>query len=488
MNRKTASLLGLLPLALLFTSCSGLPVQNCPSNNCNQTGNANVTLTLFDAAPANADFVNFNVPISAITLTPQTGADISIFSPATPTIFEITNLQSDSTLIGTFQIPAGSYTSINFLVGAAFAVFANSSTSAIGNCNPLSVCHLASGAPGQITVTFTPALSVAGNQNAAVGVEFNLNNAITSQNGITIDLKQPNVITIVSLPRTGQASGTVDTVEDFVGVVKTISGSTLTLQNDAGTTFTGTIGASTTFNPPPGGSSACGGVFDQACVAVGQTLSVDANVSVSGAISITNIGFLDLPAIDEIEGTIFPTTTQGTFIMAVDHKILAANSTNSTILGPVGSGTTLNLILDTSGGSGSVGFLIDTNKLPISSSLGFLDFTDLITGQRIMAHVKSVTSGTLLNVTTDRLVLRFSRITGTVGTISSSIFALQTTPPYLGLLAPPQVQTFVPQTIFDGVSDITGLNGVTTPVSIRALYLNPAKTSLPFLAAKVRKH
>ena len=486
MNRNNAPLFALLILALALTSCSGLKVQNCTGSTCVQNGNANVTLTLFDAPPTGVDFVTFNVPVTAITLTPQTGGPVNVFSPSSSTIFEMAHLQSDSTLIGTFQVPTGTYTGMNVLVGSPFAIFANSSTTTFTNCNPGTVCNLAGGA-AQIAVTFTPPLTLSNNQNIGLGLEFNLANAISSSGSqISIDVTKVNVVTVVPLPRTGQASGTLDTIEDFVGVVKTVTGSTITLKNDAGITFSGTTGTGTTFDVPPGGSSACGGLFNLACVAVGQTLSIDATLSTTGAVSITNVDFLDLPAVDEIEGTIFQTSTPGTFLMAVDHKILATNSTNATILGPVASGTKLNIIL-----GNSVTFAIDTDNLPVAPSTGFLSAADLVTGQRVMAHVTSVSTGTLLNVTTDRMVLRFSRFTGTPGTISGNIFGLQTPPAYLGInpATAPEVQTFIPQTIFDGVTDISGLNNTSTQVSVRALYLNPFNgVQQPLLAAKVRKH
>ena len=485
MNRKNAPLFALLTLALALTSCSGLPVKNC-TTNCTQTGNANVTLTVFDAPPTGVDFITFNVPVTGVTLTPQTGGPVNVFSPATPQVFEIAHLASDSALIGTFQIPAGTYTAINVVVGSPFAIFANSSATTLSGCSQFQVCNLAGGA-AQITVTFTTPLVLSGNQNIGLGLEFSLANAITSSgNQISIDVTKANVVTVVPLPRTGQPAGTLDTIEDFVGVVQTKTGSTITLKDDAGITFSGTTGANTTFDAPPGGSAACGGTFNLACVAVGQTLSVDATVSTSGTVAITNVDFLDLPATDEIEGTIFPTATAGTFLMAVDHKVLAANSTNATILGPVGAGFKLNIIL-----GNTVAFAIDTNNLPVDPVTGFQSAADLVTGQRVMAHVQSVTAGTLLNVTTDRMVLRFSRFTGTPGTISGNIFGLQTPPAYLGInpATAPQVQTFIPQTIFDGVTDITGLNGIATPVSVRALYLNPFNgVQQPLLAAKVRKH
>jgi hypothetical protein len=487
MNRKNSFLVALLTLALALSSCSGVKKQVC-TVNCNVNGNANVTLTLFDAPPTGVDFITFNVPVTAVTLTPQTGGPVNVFSPSSPTIFEMTHLQSDSTLIGTFQVPTGTFTGMNIVVGSPFALFANSSTTTFPNCNPGTLCNLAGGAT-QIVVTFTTPLTLSSNENIGLGLEFNLANAITSTaTTINIDMTKANVVKVVPLPRTGQASGTLDTIEDFVGVVKTVTGGTITLQNDAGVTFTGTTGTSTTFDVPPGGSSACGGLFNLACVAVGQTLSVDATVSIAGAVAITNVDFLDLPAVDEIEGTIFQTSTAGTFLMAVDHKILAANSTNATILAPVASGTRLNIIV-----GNTVAFAIDTDNLPVTPTTGFLSASDLVTGQRVMAHVKSVSVGTggLLNVTTDRMVLRFSRFTGTPGTISGTFFGLQTPPAFLGIspATPPEVQTFVPQTLFDGVTDISGLNGITNQVSIRALFLNPFNgVQQPLLAAKVRKH
>jgi hypothetical protein len=487
MNRKYASVFMLCALVALVAGCSGLPVSNGGGGG-GGTGNANVTLTVFDAPPAGVDFVSFTLPISSVTLTPQSGAPVNVFSPSNAQVFELTHLQSDSALLGTFQIPANTYTAINVFVRTPSSIFANSSTTTFGNCPPATVCNLNGGGDAQLTFTFATPLALAGNQNVGLGLEINLANAITSSgNAISIDMTQPNVLAVVSLPRTGQTAGTLDDIDDFVGIVTAVSGSSITLQNDAGISLTGTTGSSTTFDPPPGGSASCGGTFNLACVAVGQTLSVDATVSTSGSITLTNVDFLDLPAADEIEGTIFNTTTPGTFLMVVDHKVLAASSNNATILGPVSAGFTLNIILDTSG-SGPI-FAVDTSNLPIAPTVGFLSGSDLVTGQRIMAHVKSVTSGTLLNVTTDRVVLRFSRFTGTPGAISGSIFTLQSPPSFLNLNIPPEVNTFIPQTIFDGITDISGLNGVATPVSIRALYLNPnSGVQQPLLAAKVRKH
>jgi hypothetical protein len=195
MNRN-GSLLVLLFVSCLSAACSG-PTSHvvCPGGNCGG-GNANVTVTLFDAPPASADIINFNVPIIGITMTPLTGSPVTLLN--TQTTFEMTRLQADSTDVGTFQVPAGTYTSIDVTMGSAFGVFVNSSSAAIGNCNASSVCPLASGAPGTVSVTFGPALTVSGSQNVGLGLEFNFNNAITTTGGISIDLRQPNVLSVIT--------------------------------------------------------------------------------------------------------------------------------------------------------------------------------------------------------------------------------------------------------------------------------------------------
>ena len=125
------------------------------------------------------------MPISLISLTPQTGADVNLAT--TTATYEITRLQSDSTVIGTFQIPAGTYTKLNFFVtgNAPTSVWINASNATINGCLPLQVCHLAGTSQGQISVDLVKALGgqglvLAKGQNIGLGVEFNLNNAITA--------------------------------------------------------------------------------------------------------------------------------------------------------------------------------------------------------------------------------------------------------------------------------------------------------------------
>jgi hypothetical protein len=490
MHQKNASLLVLSAAALALSSCSGRPVQNCPS--CPPTGNGNVTLTLFDAPPAGLSFILMNLPISLISLTPSSGADVNLLASATT--FEVTRLQSDTTSIGTFQVPVGTYTTLNiFETDAPAGIFFNNSGASVSGCSNATICNFSGGAQGQISIDLTKVsglsaqgLVITSGQNVALGIDLTLNTALTTTNGLTFDLKQPGALNVVALPRPGQASGTVDTVDDFLGKVTAVSSGMITLQNNAGVTLVGTTGASTTFVPPPPPNPVvtipCGGTFNLACVAVGQTMSVDGTIASNGNITFTNVGFLDIPATDELQGTIFFTSTPGTFMLVVNDKI--QTSTNAALT-TVTAGSQVNMTIDP-----SATFVVDTSNLGITTPAGFADASDIQNGQNVFVHIKSATQGSsLVNVVADRLVLRFARLTGSVFSVSGNVFTIQNFQSFFGTpVTSPGVQTFLPQTVFDTPSgDISTISSGEN-VSIRALFLNPSKVQQPFLALKVRKH
>ncbi|HWZ98173.1 MAG TPA: DUF4382 domain-containing protein [Candidatus Dormibacteraeota bacterium] len=480
MKRNSLRLLLLVAFAsFALASCSHLPNSTCTSG-CTG-GNANLSLTILDTPPSGATFLSFNTPITAVTLTPATGTDVNVFSPATPASFDLVRLQSDSASIGTFQVPAGTYTKMNVFVGTPSTIFANTTSSAIGSCAANTVCNLNSGAPGSISFTFTSNLNVTASTNIGLGIDFNLNNIVTTTSGISIDFTQPNALTIVPLPRAGQATGTLDTIEDFTGTLTNVNGSNITITSATHGTLTGAVSSTTTYTGLLSVNNVCGGSAPTAsCLGTSKTVSVDATISTAGVVSITEVDFIDDPSTDEIEGVIYPTTTANTFGMIVSDVI---NASGNATLNPVGSGSQIHFTLDP-----SATFAVDTRNLVASIPSGFASQSDMFPGQQVMIHVKTATSGSTLNVVTDRLVLRYSRLTGTVNNVSGNEFGMQTLPPFLGtFIGTPEVQTFPGITVFDNISDLTTLTNGDT-VSFRALYLNPNTSTQAFLAAKVRKH
>jgi hypothetical protein len=426
-------------------------------------------------------FISFNVPITAVSLTSSTGAIVNVVTPSTPILLDMIRLQSDSASLGTVQIPADTYTKLTITLGVVNATFANTTSATVGSCVAGDVCFLNSGTPGAQTITFASPITVAGSANVGLNVDFNLNNAVTTANGVTIDFTQANILTVPSAPVT---TGNLNAIEDFTGVITGFTGSNVTVTSGTRGTLTGVVNSSTNYNALSSTAAVCGGTANAQCLAANKTVSVDATLSAAGVVTITEVDFLDTPDVDEIEGVIYPTSTASVYNMIVSDKV---NVSNNALLTALSAGAKIAVTLDT-----SVEFDADTRNLLVSTPSGFTSSSDIFPGQEVMVRVKTATSGTLLNILTDRIVLRYTRTTGTVNTVSGTAFTVNNLPPFLGnsFTLPPAVQTFSGVTTFDGFSALGDLATGNPTVSFRALYLNPttAPNGQPFLAAKVRKH
>lgn len=491
MNSKRALLLLGISAIFALTSCSGL--NNVCTVNCGGGGggggNANVTLTLSDTPPAGALFLNFNLPISSISLTPSGGgAAVSLLSA--PTTYETTHLMSDSTFVSTSQVAAGTYTALNItFTNSPSSVWFNGSNSTILGCNAGAVCNLSGGAPPQISIDLTKAIGTTGlvltsNQNLGLNLEFNLGNAISTTGGIKLDLTQPNVFTLATLPRANQNTGTLDTIQDFTGIVTAKTPSTLTVRSPNRGTQVFSLGSGTTYTEV---STPCTGGPSLSCIAVNSTVSVDADVTTTGTLTATVVDILDVTAVDEVEGTVYPTTTAGVYGLIVSDTAVPSGNTTLTGLAP---GVAIYVTMRT---SPIPLFTVDLKNLPASISGGFTNANDLIMGQQVRFQVASVgTFSGRTELTASTAILRFTRLTALVGSNAptGTVFSLDNTsinPFYGSFLTQPQVQTYSPQTIIDGVSGVSSLTAGQS-VSISTLFLNPTQATPAFLATKVRKH
>ncbi len=484
MSSKWLSSAVLVLAALGLSSCSGLNDHTHPCTDCN-TNTATVTLTLFDTPPTGVTFLNFNLPITAVTLTPSSGASVSLYAPSSPVVFEATNLQGTSDFVSSSAtVPTGTYTAMNILLGTGgTSVIINGSSVAVGSCGAYAVCGLAAAAPGQVTVQFSPALTLTSNQKVGVGLNFNLNNAVTTQNGITVDFQQPNVFTLTALPRLNQASNTFDTIQNFTGTVTAISNSSITVNSGTRGSLTAAINSTSTTLVDP--QNKCT-VSVATCFTTGATVGLDAQVNEDGTLTATVIDMLDTASVDEIEGIVYPTSQPGVYgLVMFDKTVVSSNS----ILAAATPGT----VFAVSAVSGGATYGIDYKNLTPTSQNGFTGSGDIYPGQMLRVHVVTAVAGsgavTSPVVTTDRVVLRFAPFTGTISSVNgSSNFAIADLPSYMGNFAfPPQVQTFSGSTVFDGVTGVTGANfAVGDTVSMNALYLNPTTANPPFLASTVR--
>jgi hypothetical protein len=484
-SKLLLSLLAVCSLAFL-SSCSGLSTGPC-TVNCGGGGNANLTISLYDTPPTGTNVLSFTLPIAGISLTPTTGSPVSV--PVSISSVEVTRLQSDSAVIvDKASVVAGTYSAITVILGPTSAtnnVFINTSGSTITSgtiaCTNNSVCSLPVGAIFSVNIPLT--FTLAANQNQWIGLDFNLNNAITSANGISVDLSQTGVLTATTTTRTGLPSGSVDTLEDFVGVVTALSSTSITVQSGTtGASLTTGITSTTEFDLAPINYSNCSGGTASACVQLGSVVSVDSLVNPDGSFTATEIDALDTAEVDEVEGVVYSVSNGTVGIVLADKVSASGNATLAASTTTFGTGVILTLNANN--------YSVDTKTLSsqLISPVGFGSSSDILPGQMIRAQVTGVATNNLGNVTATatNMLLRYSRLSGTVNTVSGNIFTIAGLPAYVPASSiNPQVNTFSNLTAFDGITGLGDSNfQVGGPVSIRALYLN--STQYPFQAAKVR--
>lgn len=501
MLRNNVLICLLLLATISLASCSGQSKSGPPPPG----GNSTLSLTMTDTPLAGTSILSFKVTVTGVSLTPSTGKAVSLtLNPTTP-IVELTRLQSDSAFLGTSTVPSANYTSATISFSSPDIVLVNQTNVALTGGTPApcpfnAVCEFKPATSGTITLTTAPfPLTLTSNQQTGLSLDFNLNNAITMTNGaVSVDFTQANVLKAVTLPRTGTPTGALDLIEDFTGVITTISGNSVTVHSDTRGNITAVANSSTTFNIDPTVCSA----QNITCLAANKTVSIDASLNPDGTMTLLEADLLDNVSVlanklDAVEGTvIFVSASAPQISLVLSDKTVV--STTDPVLTAATGGT----IVQASLGTTPI-FSVDTKGLSAvtGSPAAIADFTTLsnvFAGQTVRMQVlanPAPTAGPNANVlvNTNSIVLRFSRVTATVATPPAPFFSVSfiTLPSLLTSPPSPLIPGNIPvqastQTNFDGVANITTLSTGDT-VSLRALFIPNYATS-PFFAAKVRKH
>ena len=470
-------------------------------------GTATVSFTLIaDTLPANPSILSFKVSVTSVVLTPASGSALTL-TPATA-VADLMRLQSDTAFLGKLtSVPSGSYT-VKVAFSNPVITFLNDTASAItagsASCASASVCIFSLSASGTPTIgSFTVNVTASGQQG--VGIDFNLNNAISLSSGalsVNFNPSSP-VLSAFTLPRSNANLGSnqLDLIEDFTGVVA-LNGNNVTLTSPTRGTLTVANNSSSFFDPSPDGTI-CSTPATFSCVVSGQVASVDAFLNSDGTLSLKEFEPLFSMSQDVVEGTVFSVTGNGTqFAMAVTDKTPAAS-------GSLISGVSIGALLTVNLSASVKPFLVDTKGLLVANSFpsSFSNFATQTTtaaihdGQTVSVHVTAFTppSGTTpASATVDTVILRWSRFRATVVSVTSSVVNVNALPSYFNASSG---FTFVVQGFFSGSlgSDgVTNLDGIATnagsatanqPVGLRVLYLqNTTGSANPaFFAAKMRQ-
>lgn len=509
MLRNKAFIFLVLVSALASSSCTLHRPKGGGGGGGGGGGNATVSFTLVaDTLPASPSILSFKVSITSVVLTPTSGTAQTL-TPAT-SVVDLMRLQSDTAFLGTLtSVPSGSYT-VKVAFSSPEITFLNDTASAItagsASCASASVCVFSLSATGTPTIaSFTVNVTSSGKQG--VGIDFNLNNAISLSSGalsVNFNPSSP-VLSAFNLPRANANLGNnqLDLIEDFTGVVS-LNGNNVTLTSPARGTMTVVNGSSSFFDASPDGTI-CPTPATFSCVIKGQVASVDAFLNSDGTFSLKEFEPLTSTQQDIVEGTVIAVTpsSQTQFTIVLTDK--PATAVSGSLISGLKTGDLLTVNLASSVSP----FLVDTKGLAVANSFpgSFGLFSSQTTtgaihaGQSVSVHVTAFTAAngtTPASATVDTVILRWSRFRANVLSATSTVINVNALPSYFNFSSS---STFVVQGFFNGSlgSDgVTNLDGIATnagsvtanqPVGLRALYLqNPTSTANPaFFTAKMRQ-
>jgi Domain of unknown function (DUF4382) len=496
MNRsKALSFLPVLSLvALSLASCSGPQNRRVTGGG---GGSATVSLTLAAVPfvpPPGTSILSFALSLSSVQLTPTSGSVVNIPLNTATYVVDLTRLQSDSAFLGQLlaKVPAGTYNKVTVGVASAVVTYCTDLGGTSG-CDAASVKQVTQGATTPATSSFSATLT--SGQKTAIQIQFNFANAITisttqAQVVSKVDLTATNVLTASILAPTSSSSslgsGQLDFVEDITGMVTAESSTSVTVQtsqhgsitaaaNQSSISFTNCVTTPGTACPPK----------------VGQFASIDTVLNSDGTFTLLDFDPIAPTSSDWIEGIVSTTPSSSTQFQIVTNDIILASS-NSLIGANLLLGDPVQVTL--SSVPPVQPFVVDSKGLFVVSTpftSGSTDATNIIPGQTVALHVTKFTAKigttTPAAVNVDTVVLRFTRVAGSISNVPGPTFNIQSLPPFFGSTVSYQVQlsTGTPPTNYDGVSNASGLI-VGKTAAMRALYFGP--TFQPaFSAAKVRQ-
>jgi hypothetical protein len=470
---------------IAMAGCSGGSQTTTGGGSGNQQ-HASLTLTLTskpDVSLTNISVLSATVSITGITLNPTSGNAVPL--PLSPTTYpvDLTRLQADTALLGVVSLPAGTYSSATVTFSAPTLTLDNQTgTTLNGTCLTGTICKIVLPA-GSSQVTATPfPLTLTAGQTSGISLNLNLNDAITVSSGtVALNFSATDTFNVAALPRTGTASGTFDLIEDFVGLVTAKTSTSITVMGSNGISLSIALPSTVVIEDPQG---LCAAV-NATCLVANQTVvSADATVNSAGALTLVSADLLSATPQDELEGTLINTATPGQFNLVVANKVVASGNTTLTAANPGDvflvktTNPTFAVDLDE--------FFNNASLPPANVTTLFAGVGDLTDGQDVMVHVTAATGTAATGdqaVTADAVLLRFTRTTGTVQTVSGQTFTLSNLPPFMSFASNPLVDTISGATNFDGVADVNSL-AVGQTVSIRALLV--PRSTFTFYAAKVR--
>lgn len=361
--------------------------------------NAQISLTVHDSAPVGITVLSLQVTIKSALLQP---GNVSITLPET---VELTQLQSDTTILSSLQIPAGTYTSLVLDIENPSMTFINNTGGPITpfqgqTCAVNAVCTFTPAVTNGNTVTFSTApvfpLVLAPSEEAGLELDFDLADLV--QSDFSLNFFNTGALSLTQLASV-QGATEIRRLRHVLGTVKLVQANFFSFTTPTGVLMGITTDANTKFSFP---ASCLANNFS--CIKANQVLEVDISLEGNGTLLAKEVDLEANVNAEEISGLVVvlgagvPPTTFQMLVRQASPAALTAS--------PAVAGTLVTVTIGT-----PTTFSVDNHSFVLPTGLTFTGAASLLVGQEVLAGV-AINPG----ITTSSIALRRSQVTALVFT------------------------------------------------------------------------
>ncbi len=457
-----------------LAACGGGSMSTPPTVN-----GVPMTLTIRDTPPSGVAVLFFEALITGGSLQPSDMSKAAVAVLTTPVEVEFGHLQTDTAFLSLSNIPPDTYKSLTLTFGNAVLTIVNHSGAMIGSCANNAVCQITPNFnPSTATLSSPFPITVAADETFGIKLDFDVNASLQS------DLSVNPMVSVVKVTqrRREDDQGDMEEADDVDGQVTTVGTNMFTLMNErSGQSFTINVDSNTEFEDfDRAGCTASPQNFS--CVMMGEIVEVDLSESGTGTMLAKRVKLEEQANQEALKATItsVDSTTQFQAVVFNEEPTLSGVTEGATVVVTILPNATFEASSEEMGEDG--GFT--------QTGLNFAIATDLLVGQDVQIRPQMVTStGGITTITTDRIRLRPSQITGQVGMINSDGTFMLTglSPLFTG--ATPAITSIKVEPVSEmEFEDVSGLNGLAAgnTVSVKGLLFNTSG-SPTLLAKAIRK-
>ena len=396
--------LGTCWATVLIVSILCMP--GCGSSQGTQVGGNNtaqICLTIHDSPPVGITALSLQVTIKTAMLQP---GNVSITLPETA---ELTQLQSDTTILSSLQIPAGTYTSLVLDIENPSMTFINNTGGPITpfqgqTCAANAVCTFTPAVTNGNTVTFStaPVFPLVLTPGAEAGLELDFDLADLVRSDFSLNYFNTGAVSLTQLASV-QGAAEIRRLRHVLGTVKLVQANFFSFTTPTGVLMGINTDANTTFRFP---ASCLANNFS--CVKANQVLEVDISLEGNGTLLAKEVDLEADVNVEEISGLLVvlgAATPPTNFQMLVRQASPAALTASPAVVGTLATITI---------GSPSA-FSVDNHSFVLPVGPTFSSTASLLVGQELLSDV-AFTQVPSPAITTSTIALRRSQVTALVST------------------------------------------------------------------------